>query len=437
MNRRKSVNSLFSPFRFFKKPSLRSNTPEPDIQHSKSLDLSSSESDNINDICESEPPEIMSPIAWEHRRSRTRKTYIEPIILEEPAPIFSDIFCPVERELPVIKKHPRSSNSLPDSIITKALELELSIIVPEIEKETAQSLPDLHNLSPNTVAKHHYFSPRLKSKKFNSSDSLVLDQLKKDSDTYVYGDVLGMGGNAVVKKATKTGTGQVFAAKIFKQKDVTQIDFEIMISKIVSDSVFFPTLYDVFIDSCARINIISEYCSGGNLLTLNDPDFRNNIEKNREDFRQIISGVQYLHNKRIVHLDLKPGNILYGSDGIIKIIDFGLAQIIPRGTTHILNYHGTPSFNSPELCDPQKKAHLGQPIDIWALGITLYCMVFNKMPFTGPVLSIFDQIVNRELDFTSLPDAELRDLFYGLLRKNPEERLNIDQVLQHDWVKNN
>ena len=104
-------------------------------------------------------------------------------------------------------------------------------------------------------------------------------------------------------------------------------------------------------------------------------------------FSQIVLGVEYLHEVvQVVHRDLKPENILIDSNNVIKISDFGSAQALQKPDDTFSNTPGTPVFQSPEQWGGTTE-FLGKPLDIWALGVTLYYMLFNKPPFAARRLS--------------------------------------------------
>ena len=97
-------------------------------------------------------------------------------------------------------------------------------------------------------------------------------------------------------------------------------------------------------------------------------------------------GVQYLHSKKIVHRDLKLENIMINENLNVKIIDFGFSLFTLKNRK--LSLHcGTPSYMAPELV--AKEDYLGQPVDIWALGILLFKMLTGAYPFTGTKIFLF------------------------------------------------
>lgn len=136
----------------------------------------------------------------------------------------------------------------------------------------------------------------------------------------------------------------------------------------------------------------------------------------------------------IIHRDIKPANLLITHDGVAKISDFGVSTT--SDDKELSETAGTPAFFAPELCctDTNTRPRITKSIDVWALGVTLYCFIFGQCPFTAATeFELFDVIPTQPLTFPSEQhvDPDLKDLLNKLLTKNPDERITLDQVKVH------
>jgi serine/threonine protein kinase len=149
-------------------------------------------------------------------------------------------------------------------------------------------------------------------------------------------------------------------------------------------------------------------------------------------FRQVVSGVIYLHFQNIVHGDIKPQNLLVDDGEIVKIADFGISKMLDGGEK-VEDAAGTPAFMSPELCAGQ--AFDGQLADVWAIGGTMYMLKFGNPPFLASnVMSLYYKIQNDPLVFPFVINPNLKDLLEKMLTKDPSERYTLPQVSSHIWL---
>ncbi|XP_052210321.1 serine/threonine-protein kinase GRIK2-like [Diospyros lotus] len=155
--------------------------------------------------------------------------------------------------------------------------------------------------------------------------------------------------------------------------------------------------------------------------------------KARKYLRDIVSGLIYLHDHNIVHGDIKPDNLLVTAAGTVKIGDFSVSQIFEDDNDELRRSPGTPVFTAPECCLGSK--YHGKAADTWAVGVTLYCMIFAKYPFLGDSLhDTYDKIVNNSLSLPRRMNHLLKELIEGLLCKDPSQRMTLQAVAEHPWV---
>ncbi|KAK7883078.1 hypothetical protein WMY93_029252 [Mugilogobius chulae] len=163
-------------------------------------------------------------------------------------------------------------------------------------------------------------------------------------------------------------------------------------------------------------------------------------EQARFYFRDVVLGIEYLHYHKIIHRDIKPSNLLLGDDGHVKIADFGVSREF-KGTDAMLSgTAGTPAFMAPETMTEHEHTFSGKAVDLWAMGVTLFCFVFGKCPFYDEyIVALHNKIKKDPVVFPEIPaiSKDLRDLIKRMLDKNPETRITLPEVKVHPWVTEN
>ncbi|XP_051268577.1 calcium/calmodulin-dependent protein kinase kinase 2 isoform X3 [Dicentrarchus labrax] len=145
----------------------------------------------------------------------------------------------------------------------------------------------------------------------------------------------------------------------------------------------------------------------------------------------------FIHYQRIIHRDIKPSNLLVGEDGHIKIADFGVSNQFEGADALLTSTVGTPAFLAPETLSETRKNFSGKALDVWAMGVTLYCFVFGVCPFMDErILSLHQKIRTQPVELPEHADIsdDLKDLLLKMLDKNPETRISIPQIKVHPWV---
>ncbi|XP_071238708.1 MAP/microtubule affinity-regulating kinase 3-like isoform X14 [Salvelinus alpinus] len=194
---------------------------------------------------------------------------------------------------------------------------------------------------------------------------------------------IGKGNFAKVKLARHILTGREVAIKII---DKTQLNpnslqklfREVRIMKILNH----PNIVKLFevIETERTLYLVMEYASGGEVFDYLVAHGRMKEKEARAKFRQIVSAVQYCHQKHIVHRDLKAENLLLDADMNIKIADFGFSNEFTMGNK-LDTFCGSPPYAAPELF--QGKKYDGPEVDVWSLGVILYTLVSGSLPFDG------------------------------------------------------
>ncbi|XP_072346178.1 MAP/microtubule affinity-regulating kinase 4-like isoform X1 [Scyliorhinus torazame] len=152
----------------------------------------------------------------------------------------------------------------------------------------------------------------------------------------------------------------------------------------------------------------------------------------RAKFRQIVSAVQYCHQRNIVHRDLKAENLLLDGDCNIKIADFGFSNEFQFGNK-LDTFCGSPPYAAPELF--QGKKYDGPEVDIWSLGVILYTLVSGSLPFDGQNLKELRERVLRgkyRVPFYMSTDCE--NILKRFLVLNPAKRGTLEQIMKDKWI---
>lgn len=138
------------------------------------------------------------------------------------------------------------------------------------------------------------------------------------------------------------------------------------------------------------------------------------------------------HTSGVCHRDLKPENVLYVSNTLIKIGDFGFST--PFTDEALSTFCGSPAFAAPELL--QEQNYLGPPVDIWALGATLYYMVTGNVPFTGgTVAQIKESVLRGSYSPPKRVGTLCRELVAKLLAIQASDRPSIAAILRDAWLE--
>eukprot|EP00808_Paulinella_micropora_P007621 g2295.t1 len=157
-------------------------------------------------------------------------------------------------------------------------------------------------------------------------------------------------------------------------------------------------------------------------------------------FKQLATGLRRLHEVGVVHRDVKPSNILLTARDEIRLADLGCSRFLPSGDDTLYDVAGTPAFMAPEVCTASEEGYSATLADVWASGVTLYWMTTGTLPFAGAdntrtVKELQERIVSSDPAFPDKLSAELTSLLQGMLQKDPNARLNLQQVLAHAWCK--
>ncbi|CAH2354102.1 cell cycle serine/threonine-protein kinase Cdc5p/MSD2 [[Candida] railenensis] len=258
---------------------------------------------------------------------------------------------------------------------------------------------------------------------------------------YRRGTFLGEGGFARCFQM-KDSSGKIYAAKtvakasIKNEKTKTKLLSEIKIHKSLKHANI-VNFVDCFEDD-VNVYILLEICPNQSLMELLKTRKRVSEPEVRFFMVQIVGAIKYLHSRRVLHRDLKLGNIFFDPQMNLKIGDFGLASVLPSGNdSRKYTICGTPNYIAPEVLGGKSVGHSFE-VDIWAIGIMMYALLIGKPPFQAKdVQVIYERIKKTEYSFPiDKPISyEAKTLIQDLLSLNPLHRPTIDEILQYDWFK--
>ncbi|XP_062509334.1 serine/threonine-protein kinase stk11-like [Corticium candelabrum] len=261
---------------------------------------------------------------------------------------------------------------------------------------------------------------------------------------YLKGDTLGEGSYGKVKEILDTETLARRAVKIMKRRKLKRIPNgeqnvkrEIqLLCKLKHRNVI--RLYEVFEDNTKeKLYMVLEYCSGGlQEMLQHAPGNKFTVWQAHCYFSQLVDGLEFLHSHCVIHKDIKPGNLLLASDQTLKISDFGVAEELGlfANDDKCWTSQGSPAFQPPEIANGWE-VFSGFKLDVWAAGVTLYNFVTGLYPFEGEtVFKLFENIGIGVFTIPTDINELLQDLLRGLLTKDPDHRLSIQQIRQHPWM---
>jgi serine/threonine-protein kinase 11 len=263
--------------------------------------------------------------------------------------------------------------------------------------------------------------------------------VKRINDYLLLGPI-GEGSFSRVFVALHTPTGKHYAIKrIYLEKvvkssaGVAGLQREVALMQHLSHPRIVNLHEVLYVRQTHAVYLVLDYANCGNLAGMIKRGAIFSGNAIRYVFKQITDGVAYLHCNRIVHQDLKPGNILLKNNGTVLISDFGTGHRFQSCARSF----GTPAYQAPELINqssPDEDVEPGKE-DIWSLGITLYFLHFKRFPFPGEnAFEIAKAVGQTELRPPEPCDPILWDLIVTMLQTDPRKRCGIHDILKHEYV---
>ncbi|XP_026207189.1 myosin light chain kinase, smooth muscle-like isoform X2 [Anabas testudineus] len=268
--------------------------------------------------------------------------------------------------------------------------------------------------------------------------TMTIDTEHKVKDHYNVHEKLGVGKFGKVFRMSHKETGQVCAGKFYQArttKDKTAARREIELMKCLHHPKLVQCLGAY--DTRSEIVMVMEYIAGGELFQrIVDDNFEHTEPTCARYMQQILEGMDYVHKQNVVHLDIKPENIVcVDTTGTqIKIIDFGLASKLEGKPLTVM--HGTPEFVAPEVINYEP---VGLETDMWSIGVICFILLSGESPFQGNSDAETLALVTAayyEFDEESFEDIsdQAKDFISSLLIKDKRSRLSCAKALVHPWM---
>ncbi|KAL7850238.1 hypothetical protein SRHO_G00195870 [Serrasalmus rhombeus] len=269
--------------------------------------------------------------------------------------------------------------------------------------------------------------------------TVTIDDVHKVTDHYNVLEKLGVGKFGQVFRLTHKETGRICAGKFYKgrrakEREAAKKEIELM------NFLHHPKLVQCLAayDNKPEMVMVMEFIAGGELFErIVDDNFEHTEPSSVGYMCQILQGIQYMHQQNIIHLDLKPENIVcVDKTGIqIKIIDFGLAaKLDPSNPVKVM--HGTPEFVAPEVINYEP---IYLATDMWSIGVICYILLSGESPFLGDSDTETLALVTAaqwEFDEESFEDItdQAKDFISSLLHKDVRRRMSCEEALAHSWM---
>ena len=245
--------------------------------------------------------------------------------------------------------------------------------------------------------------------------------------------LLGVGGFGTVFKVQHILTEKIYAMKvmnknyIIKRKYLHYIVSEFEIMKSLSGFPFVLDLHYCF-QSANYLYLIIDYCPNGDFTKLKS------INNLKLFFAEVILAFEHIHNHNIIYRDLKPENILLDTTGHIRVCDFNLAKAGMTKNKRAESFCGSPLYFSPEMV---LNKGVDYRCDIYGIGLLMYELATGMPAYNAKdIKSLYELIKKNQIDFkVSGLHGDIKDLIEKILVKDPEQRIELEDMKKHPYFK--
>jgi serine/threonine protein kinase len=256
-------------------------------------------------------------------------------------------------------------------------------------------------------------------------------------EDYIIGKQIGQGAYATVFFGLHRESGKKVAIKIYEKYKLLdpQRRKSVRCEIRLMERLRHPNIviFHDALDTPKQIHIIMDFVGGGSLhhFLKKRPGRRLDDQVAKRLIFQVAQGIKYLHDRHIVHRDIKLENLLLDESNTVKIIDFGFSTIVPPGKK-LKIFCGTPSYMAPEIV--ARKEYAGFCADIWATGVLLYALLCGSFPFRGQNdRDLYRKIVRGVFHVPEVVTDGARNVLSRILTPDMSRRPTIDDVLADQW----
>ncbi|CAJ0898553.1 12781_t:CDS:10 [Entrophospora sp. SA101] len=317
--------------------------------------------------------------------------------------------------------------------ITRSRRSKKAIIITDISTNqlVTSIAPQLITPITATTANNKNINNMEKSKSMMRKKNIKSSTMANNIfEKYELLKVIGKGtiGKVILSKEKKRNE-RLVAIKIIKKetrcikRQIVNIRSERNIFVQLSNNTsnpFLVKLHESFQDS-NNLYLVLDYCPGGDIATRLAKFKRFDQSTSKFYLTEIITGIEELHQFKILYRDLKPENILIGADGHILLTDFSLSKQLNNTSSRANTFCGTPEYLAPEIIRGEGYSF---PVDWWSLGVLLYEFLTGNTPYQGENSNeIYKNVLEKDVKYPIWMDYETKSLLSELLKKDPKVRL--------------
>jgi serine/threonine protein kinase len=267
-------------------------------------------------------------------------------------------------------------------------------------------------------------------------------------EDYVIGKQIGQGAYATVVFGVHKESNRKVAIKVYdkyklldpQRRKSVRCEIRLM-ERLKHPNI---VMYHDALDTAKQIHIVMDHVSGGSLhhFLKKRPGRKLEDHLAKRLFFQVCQGIKYMHERHVVHRDIKLENLLLDESGsthpndcgVVKIIDFGFSTIVPPGKK-LKVFCGTPSYMSPEIVS--RKEYAGFCADIWAMGVLLYALLCGSFPFRGQNdRDLYRKIIRGAFHVPEVVTDGARRLLSRVLMADMARRPTVEETLVDAWLSN-